>query len=78
MYIKQVSRHAALSLEAVGAVELALAVFLDPLSYVVIVGWKQVIIEGFKSYREQVATEPFSPKVNCVGEVTSQRTALTG
>ncbi|CAL5436410.1 unnamed protein product [Camellia sinensis] len=25
-----------------------------------------VIIEGFKSYREQVATEPFSPKVNCV------------
>ncbi|KAJ6906620.1 structural maintenance of chromosomes protein 3 isoform X2 [Populus alba x Populus x berolinensis] len=27
---------------------------------------KQVIIEGFKSYREQIATEPFSPKVNCV------------
>ncbi|KAM7522842.1 hypothetical protein LguiA_012744 [Lonicera macranthoides] len=27
---------------------------------------KQVIIEGFKSYKEQVATEPFSPKVNCV------------
>ncbi|CAN1750717.1 Structural maintenance of chromosomes protein 3 [Linum perenne] len=27
---------------------------------------KQVIIEGFKSYREQVATETFSPKVNCV------------
>ncbi|KAH7542596.1 hypothetical protein FEM48_Zijuj02G0090800 [Ziziphus jujuba var. spinosa] len=27
---------------------------------------KQVIIEGFKSYREQVATEPFSAKVNCV------------
>lgn len=27
---------------------------------------KQIIIEGFKSYREQVATEPFSPKVNCV------------
>lgn len=27
---------------------------------------KQVIIEGFKSYREQVAAEPFSPKVNCV------------
>ncbi|KAI7992667.1 Structural maintenance of chromosomes protein 3 [Camellia lanceoleosa] len=27
---------------------------------------KQVIIEGFKSYREQVATEPFSSKVNCV------------
>nr|XP_016488728.1 PREDICTED: structural maintenance of chromosomes protein 3-like [Nicotiana tabacum] len=27
---------------------------------------KQVIIEGFKSYREQVATEDFSPKVNCV------------
>ncbi|OVA00519.1 RecF/RecN/SMC [Macleaya cordata] len=27
---------------------------------------KQVIIEGFKSYREQIATEAFSPKVNCV------------
>lgn len=27
---------------------------------------KQVIIEGFKSYREQVAAEPFSAKVNCV------------
>ncbi|KAH9699285.1 Structural maintenance of chromosomes protein 3 [Citrus sinensis] len=27
---------------------------------------KQVIIEGFKSYREQIATEPFSPQVNCV------------
>ncbi|XP_030522397.1 structural maintenance of chromosomes protein 3 [Rhodamnia argentea] len=27
---------------------------------------KQVIIEGFKSYREQVATSTFSPKVNCV------------
>ncbi|GAB2233977.1 hypothetical protein Drorol1_Dr00003208 [Drosera rotundifolia] len=27
---------------------------------------KQVIIEGFKSYREQVATESFSSKVNCV------------
>lgn len=27
---------------------------------------KQVIIEGFKSYREQVATETFSPRVNCV------------
>ncbi|KAH9699284.1 Structural maintenance of chromosomes protein 3 [Citrus sinensis] len=26
----------------------------------------QVIIEGFKSYREQIATEPFSPQVNCV------------
>ncbi|KAJ4957827.1 hypothetical protein NE237_024938 [Protea cynaroides] len=25
-----------------------------------------VIIEGFKSYREQIATENFSPKVNCV------------
>ncbi|KAK5830450.1 hypothetical protein PVK06_014244 [Gossypium arboreum] len=25
-----------------------------------------IIIEGFKSYREQIATEPFSPKVNCV------------
>ncbi|KAL9238676.1 hypothetical protein vseg_013066 [Gypsophila vaccaria] len=27
---------------------------------------KQVVIEGFKSYKEQVATESFSPKVNCV------------
>ena len=27
-----------------------------------------MIIEGFKSYREQIATEPFSPKVNCVGK----------
>ncbi|XP_047317733.1 structural maintenance of chromosomes protein 3 isoform X2 [Impatiens glandulifera] len=27
---------------------------------------KQIIIEGFKSYKEQVATEPFSSKVNCV------------
>ncbi|XP_021720610.1 structural maintenance of chromosomes protein 3-like [Chenopodium quinoa] len=27
---------------------------------------KQVIIEGFKSYKEQVATEAFSSKVNCV------------
>lgn len=27
---------------------------------------KQVIIEGYKSYKEQVATDDFSPKVNCV------------
>ncbi|CAJ2633686.1 structural maintenance of chromosomes protein 3-like isoform X2 [Trifolium pratense] len=27
---------------------------------------KQIVIEGFKSYREQIATEDFSPKVNCV------------
>lgn len=27
----------------------------------------QVIIEGFKSYKEQVATEPFSSRHNCVG-----------
>ncbi|XP_010925132.1 structural maintenance of chromosomes protein 3 [Elaeis guineensis] len=27
---------------------------------------KKVIIEGFKSYKEQVSTDPFSPKVNCV------------
>lgn len=31
----------------------------------------QVIIEGFKSYKEQVAAEPFSPKHNCVGELFS-------
>ncbi|XLT27124.1 hypothetical protein HN873_058416 [Arachis hypogaea] len=24
---------------------------------------KQVVIEGFKSYKEQIATEPFSPKM---------------
>ena len=28
----------------------------------------QVIIEGFKSYREEITTEPFSPKVNVVGK----------
>ncbi|KAL8144070.1 hypothetical protein V2J09_017102 [Rumex salicifolius] len=28
--------------------------------------YQHVIIEGFKSYREQTATEHFSPKVNCV------------
>ncbi|CAI9105898.1 OLC1v1004922C1 [Oldenlandia corymbosa var. corymbosa] len=27
---------------------------------------KQIVIEGFKSYKEQIATEPFSPKVNCI------------
>eukprot|EP00894_Picocystis_sp_ML_P003563 jgi/Pico_ML_1/54080/g4505.t1 len=27
---------------------------------------KQVIVEGFKSYKEQVATEPFSPKTNVI------------
>nr|CAD59411.1 SMC3 protein [Oryza sativa] len=27
---------------------------------------KQVVIEGFKSYREEISTEPFSPKVNVV------------
>lgn len=30
----------------------------------------KVIIEGFKSYKEQIATEDFSNKVNCVGNVT--------
>ena len=28
---------------------------------------KQVIIEGFKSYKDQIAVEPFSNKVNVVG-----------
>ncbi|KAG6761834.1 hypothetical protein POTOM_035071 [Populus tomentosa] len=37
---------------------------------------KQVIIEGFKSYREQIATEPFSPKVNCVGKVDKEEVRL--
>ncbi|KAG0461233.1 hypothetical protein HPP92_021530 [Vanilla planifolia] len=27
---------------------------------------KKVIIEGFKSYKEEVSTDPFSPKINCV------------
>ncbi|XP_072993969.1 structural maintenance of chromosomes protein 3 [Typha latifolia] len=27
---------------------------------------KKVIIEGFKSYKEEISTDPFSPKVNCV------------
>ncbi|KAG8058053.1 hypothetical protein GUJ93_ZPchr0002g26826 [Zizania palustris] len=27
---------------------------------------KKVVIEGFKSYREEISTEPFSPKVNVV------------
>ena len=31
--------------------------------------WRwQVIIEGFKSYKEQTVTEAFSPKLNTVGE----------
>ncbi|RWW27900.1 hypothetical protein BHE74_00004916 [Ensete ventricosum] len=32
----------------------------------------RVIIEGFKSYKEEVSTDPFSPKVNCVGNAFSQ------
>jgi hypothetical protein len=28
----------------------------------------QVVIEGFKSYKEEISTEPFSPKVNVVGK----------
>jgi hypothetical protein len=28
---------------------------------------KQVIIEGFKSYKDQTITEPFSSKINCIG-----------
>ncbi len=27
----------------------------------------QVIVEGFKSYKEQIITEPFSPKLNTLG-----------
>jgi len=33
----------------------------------------KVVIEGFKSYREQIATEDFSPKVNCVGNYFIQK-----
>ena len=29
---------------------------------------KQVIIEGFRSYREQTVIEPFSPRHNVIGE----------
>lgn len=29
---------------------------------------KQVIIEGFRSYREQTVIEPFSPNHNVIGE----------
>lgn len=28
---------------------------------------KQVIIEGFKSYKDQIAVDPFSEKINVVG-----------
>ncbi|WVZ64811.1 hypothetical protein U9M48_014282 [Paspalum notatum var. saurae] len=34
-------------------------------------GLRNVIIEGFKSYREEISTEPFSPKVNVVGKPPS-------
>ncbi len=27
----------------------------------------QVIIEGFKSYKDQTISEPFSPRINIVG-----------
>jgi len=27
-------------------------------------------VEGFKSYKEQIVTEPFSPKLNCIGART--------
>lgn len=37
----------------------------------------QVIIEGFKSYKEQVATEPFSSKHNCVGKYAHLLTCLS-
>lgn len=29
----------------------------------------QVIIEGFLSYKDQLIADPFSPKINVVGEV---------
>ena len=31
-------------------------------------GCKQVIIEGFKTYKDQTIAEPFSPKINTIGE----------
>ena len=30
---------------------------------------KQVIIEGFRSYREQTVIEPFSPRHNVIGKI---------
>jgi structural maintenance of chromosome 3 (chondroitin sulfate proteoglycan 6) len=33
----------------------------------------QVIVEGFKSYKEQIVTEAFSPKLNCIGARQSGR-----
>lgn len=32
-----------------------------------LVGCKQVIIEGFKSYKDQTIVEPFSRNINVVG-----------
>lgn len=32
---------------------------------------KQVIIEGFRSYREQTVIEPFSPRHNVIGKFFS-------
>lgn len=39
------------------------------LETLLLVGCKQVIIEGFKSYKEQTIVEPFSRNINVVGRV---------
>lgn len=36
----------------------------------------QVIIEGFKSYKDQTAAEPFSSKINVVGELFFRKIPL--
>jgi chromosome segregation ATPase len=34
-----------------------------------------VIIEGFKSYKDQTVLEPFSNKINCVGKSAERQEA---
>lgn len=33
------------------------------------IDWFQVIIEGFKTYKDQTISDPFSSKINCVGKI---------
>jgi hypothetical protein len=35
----------------------------------------QVVIEGFKSYKDQTVLEPFSNRINCVGEASALQAA---
>lgn len=32
----------------------------------------QVIIEGFTSYKDQLIADPFSPKINVIGEASAE------